>query len=388
MPPDVVREGPDVLIALVGTFLQRLHDDGVEIAAAGPAQTLSRGRALFQDGSRLRPAGGEPARHLARPQRLLRGQGGQHRRVGGFAGGHRGMPPHEQLIEEDAQRIHVGRRRHRAAGRLFGSGIFRGERSAEREGRTGGRSGVGQGRDAEVEQLHLPACVHEHVGGLEIAMHDEVRMRVRDGVGHLQEQIEPGGGVEPALRRVAIDARALDVLEDEVWLPGLRDACVEKPRDVRVRQPREQRALTPEPLVTQPIPHGEVDELDRGLALEAAVAAARQPHRTHAAHPERPNERVAADGLPGHRRRLARNWRRLEEVRGQDALMLGKELLERGGQRGILAADRRHELGAGRWIQIEGPIEQRTQAMPQCPVHFAHAASIPGITPGWTASLV
>ena len=51
-------------------------------------------------------------------------------------------------------------------------------------------------------------------------MDDEVGVRVGDGVGHLQEQLEPRLDAERPLGGVAIDARALDVLEDEKRLAG------------------------------------------------------------------------------------------------------------------------------------------------------------------------
>ena len=46
---------------------------------------------------------------------------------------------------------------------------------------------------------------------------------------------------------------ALDVLEDEKRLPASGDAGVEEPRDVRVGQPREERALAAEPLLADAI---------------------------------------------------------------------------------------------------------------------------------------
>ena len=43
--------------------------------------------------------------------------------------------------------------------------------------------------DAEVEQLHRAVGGHEDVVGLEVAMHDEVLMRVTHGRAHLQEEL-------------------------------------------------------------------------------------------------------------------------------------------------------------------------------------------------------
>ena len=94
------------------------------------------------------------------------------------------------------------------------------------------------------------------------------------------------------------------------------------------------------------------------MAFETAIAAPRQPHGSHAAHSERPDQRISADSLPHHRRRRfgAERWR-LEKVGRQQALVFGQQALERIGQAGILEADGRQQVVARRRLQIERPIE-------------------------------
>ena len=81
---------------------------------------------------------------------------------------------HQQLEGEGTQAPVVGRRRRRLAGELLWSGVSR---------RHQARLGCGMGLrgfwveklgDPEVEQLDLALGCHQHVGGLEVAMNDEV----------------------------------------------------------------------------------------------------------------------------------------------------------------------------------------------------------------------
>jgi hypothetical protein len=94
-------------------------------------------------------------------------------------------------------------------------------------------------RDPEVEQLHLPIGAHQDVRRLEVAVHDQARVRVGDRFRRLKEQLEALSRIELMRVRVLVDARALDVFEHQVQLPRGGDAGVEQPRDVRMRKPGE-----------------------------------------------------------------------------------------------------------------------------------------------------
>ena len=103
---------------------------------------------------------------------------------------------------------------------------------------------------------------------------------------------------ERVLVAVAIDRLAVDVLEDEVGLAARRDAGVDQPRDVRVGQPREQAALALESLLAARRARAhqrQVEQLDRGAALEAPVRALGQPDGPHAALPDRRDQPIGAD---------------------------------------------------------------------------------------------
>ena len=57
--------------------------------------------------------------------------------------------------------------------------------------------------DAEVEQLHLALGIDQDVGRLQVAMHDQVLVRVLDRAEHLQEQPQPRRAGRAAARHNA-----------------------------------------------------------------------------------------------------------------------------------------------------------------------------------------
>ena len=94
-----------------------------------------------------------------------------------------------------------------------------------------------------------PSCVTSTLDGLRSRCTIEIGVRVRDGRQHVEEQPHARLDVEAAVVAVAIDVLALDVLEHEIRLPAGGDAGVDQPRDVRVREAREDAAFAPEALL-------------------------------------------------------------------------------------------------------------------------------------------
>ena len=129
-------------------------------------------------------------------------------------------------------------------------------------------------------------------------------MRVRDRGEHIEKQAQTCVDVEPPAVAVAVDAFALDEVQDQVRLARRRDAGVDQPGDVRMREPGEDVAFAAETLFAGPPDQRGVQELDRDLALEAPVAAAGEPHAAHAALAKRRFQRIGADDLAGECRRL------------------------------------------------------------------------------------
>ena len=92
-----------------------------------------------------------------------------------------------QFMQQQPERVHVGGGGGAVAGELFGRGVADGVGALVEAGGIGAAV-VEQFGDAEVEQFRVAIGRHQHVGGLEVAMHDEVAMRVRHRRTHLPHQ--------------------------------------------------------------------------------------------------------------------------------------------------------------------------------------------------------
>jgi hypothetical protein len=166
-------------------------------------------------------------------------------------------------------------------------------------------------------------------------VHDQVGVRVRDGRQHVEEQAQAGLDSQPPLVAVAVDRPAFHVLEHQIRLAAAQTR-IDEACDVGVVQQRKEAPLAPEPLLTAAPHERDVQELDRRTSCEAAVAAFAQPHAAHPALPDRRDQPVGADRLPGERRWLARRRQRvLEEALLEDCVLL-VEQLQVDGERRVL----------------------------------------------------
>ena len=89
-------------------------------------------------------------------------------------------------------------------------------------------------RNAEVDDLDAPFGGNEHVGGLEVAVHDSSEVRVVHGLGELDQERKSRGLVECAFRRVMRQRCPVDELEDEVALALGRATELDHLRDRRM----------------------------------------------------------------------------------------------------------------------------------------------------------
>src|SRR5687768_3515742 len=125
---------------------------------------------------------------------------------------------------------------------------------------------------------------------------------------------------------------AFDELEHEVWLTRVRDARIDQAGDVRMTEPREDDAFTPEPLLATPADQGGVEQLDRDLPFIAAVAAAAQPHAAHPALTDPRDERVGANDHAAQRRIAVAQWRLVKESLRTQLPVIGQHFGELGCQ--------------------------------------------------------
>ena len=107
---------------------------------------------------------------------------------------------------------------------------------------------------------------------------------MRDGQEYIEEQRHPTPRAKLARFAPAVDRQAIHVLEDKVWLVSVAmHTGIEQARDVRMVEPAEQQALAPKALFPVATERAEIQELDRGESLVAAVVTAGTPHAAHAA---------------------------------------------------------------------------------------------------------
>ena len=85
--------------------------------------------------------------------------------------------------------------------------------------------------DAEVEQASARIAADEDVRRLDVPMDDQVAVRIRDGVAHLTEEIEPLSQARAIRSAVVCDRLALDVFHDGIRPPVGRDSTVEQTCD-------------------------------------------------------------------------------------------------------------------------------------------------------------
>jgi hypothetical protein len=313
--------------------------------------------------------------------RLGQGGLGLHDRV--LERGARVAPQHvgalagEQLEQDDAEAVDVGRGRDRRAEDLLGRRVLGRQRPAGllRELGLVGDALVEQLGDAEVEQAHLGVLGDEDVAGLEVAMHHQVGVRMPDRARDLQEQAQPPGQVELAALAPAVDALALHQLDREIGLAVGRQPGVVEPGDVRMVQGGQDLALARQPL-GQPGPAPvAVGQLQRDLAALQHVGALGQPHGRHAAFAEQAQQPVGTDPL---RPLVAdRAVRRVQgEVGGLDPRQGRQRFLQRGTvgmrqqraqarqQLGVLGTEPGQPGVARVGRQVEGLVEQLPQARP------------------------
>src|SRR5205814_2698571 len=84
----------------------------------------------------------------------------------------------------------------------------------------------------------------EHIRRLDVAVDDQIGMRVADRGEHVDKKAQPFIDAQSVRIAIAVDPLSFDVLEDEVRLPGGRYAGVDQPSDVRLREAREDAAFT------------------------------------------------------------------------------------------------------------------------------------------------
>ncbi len=152
--------------------------------------------------------------------------------------------------------------------------------------------------------LTSPSCVTSTFDGFRSRCTTRFRCAAATASQQSCRRPQPLVDREIAGPAVVGDRLAFDELHDEVRPPVLGRAAVEKPRDVRMLEPREDPPLAREALEDLVRGHARAQELDGDALLEEAVGPLGEQHLAHPAAAEAPEHAVRADALGRRRLRL------------------------------------------------------------------------------------
>ena len=136
----------------------------------------------------------------------------------------------------------------------------------------------------------MPVGIYQDVRRFQVAMDDQVTVRMRDPRAHQQKQIYPRAQVE--WRCILIDRDTLHMLHHQVGSSVLGMSRIQQPCDGRMAQIGKELALSEETLAPRgPVRIG-AKQFDGDFLLDFTVPPLRQVDRTHAARPEQLNQPV------------------------------------------------------------------------------------------------
>ena len=283
----------------------------------------------------------------------------------------------EEDVEKNAERIHIGRRRHFVSRDLLGRRELRGQRRAAFTRQHTPFVRLEKLGDAEIEQLDAAICADENVRRFEVTMHDEVGVRVRHGGENIEKELDASFHAKRVLVAIAIDWQAVDVLEHQVRLRRRRYAGVDEARDVRMAEPREQAALALESLFAARragAHQRQIEQLDGGAALEPSVRAFREPDAPHAALADGRDEPVRADTMSGKRSRFGKiEVALLEKPLLEDEAAFFEKLRQIFSELEILATEILEPRRSRGVVHFYRPIEIGTDDAPAIGIEAAFA---------------
>jgi len=228
--------------------------------------------------------------------------------------------------------------------------------------------------DAEVEELRLPLLRHQDVARLQVAMDQQVLVRILDRAADPPKKIQAPVDRQPVQLAVAVDGQAFHQLHDEVWATLRRGAAVVEAGNVGVLQPSEDLPLAEELEAGFRRVQAPAQHLDRHQPLILLVVPLPQVNRAHAAAAETAHQPVGADS-PGflcwrHQPHELAGWT-LEKgtdlgVGSQELLHLALEvgITGTGGVQNLRALDRGRSSIAAKILSTS---LQRTASIQACP---------------------
>ena len=133
-------------------------------------------------------------------------------------------------------------------------------------------------------------------------MHDQVLVRVNDGLAHRPEKQQAFADAESARPARVGERHTLDVLHHDPGCAVLERACVVHARDRRVVELRQRSLFGREALPPAWRDPGVAEHLDRRRRAE--VVALGQVHHAHPAFADHPREAIGPDAATDRARRV------------------------------------------------------------------------------------
>ncbi len=217
---------------------------------------------------------------------------------------------------------------------------------------------------------------------MDVAVHDQIAVRVCDRAQHVEEQAHAGIHAELVSIAVFVDGLALDVFENEIGLARRGQPRIDQFGDLRMSEFAENRSLALESLGACLLEQRKMDELDGHPALEPAVAALGQPDRSHAAPADQVQDPIVGDQLafarPGQRWLFLScdragghlRGRRFKKISGSP--VRSQQRFHFIEQRGISSTGLKEECIASRRINLQRRLQQLIHTFPKFGFHGSH----------------
>ena len=273
--------------------------------------------------------------------------------------------PGKQFIQHHAQREHVGGKRNGAAIELFRRCVFRRQQHLR-----GDSAVVQQLGDAEIKQPHATAGIDHDVGRFQIAMHDQIAVRVVDGFAHLAKQLQSFAERQRFRVCVADQVNAFHELHRHVRPSIGRYPAVDQPGNSRVMQSGEDASLVFK--LKLAVDRLGANQFQCHLLREICVGAVRQIDLAHSAPADQPIDDERAYRCARHKRTVigCSPGRVCQQLRGQVqeagfAVERKQHLRDMGLDLGMDGGLRQQCLAGGRGM-IDQFVEQGRSFGPAC----------------------
>ncbi len=205
--------------------------------------------------------------------------------------GRKRFVPRQQFVQHDSQAEDVGARVHAVC---FAAGLF-GTHVRGRPGKAATEAEilVGQ-RQAEIGDEGLALGVQQDVGGLDVAMHESLRVRVMQRLRHRDDEADRFPRRHPPRKHARRQVLAGNEFGNDVTAPVLRPSCVVDRNDAGVIQAGDQAGFGQVGLHVPRLAHApRLGDLDRHVASQFVVPG--QVHAAEAALGQHAQHAIAAD---------------------------------------------------------------------------------------------